>query len=137
MTTDSAGLVELDRSESMRRLSTQSVGRIVYTAAALPVVHPVNFIVEGDSIVICTNSASKLAVAGRQEIVAFEVDEINAVSRGGWTVIVTGRASEVTDAFETARLTELLSSWLPDTCERFVAIRTEIVTGRELPPLLP
>lgn len=135
MTADRVGLEELDHSESMRRLATHSVGRIVYTAAALPVVHPVNFIVEDHSIVICTNSESKLAAAGREEIVAFEVDEIDAKSKAGWSVVVTGRAHEITDGVDVARFGKLLQSWIPDVCDRFVAIRTEIVTGRVLPRL--
>jgi hypothetical protein len=66
-------------------------------------------------------------------VVAFEVDEIDAVAHSGWSVVVTGSATVVTDPEEHARLIRTgPSSWAPSPEEVFIRIEPELVTGREL-----
>ena len=76
----------LGPAECRRLLETVSIGRIVFTVGALPAVHPVYFIVDGDEILFRTNSATKLAAATRNGIVAFEVDAFDDATgrRGAW-----------------------------------------------------
>ena len=79
----------LGLAECQRLLGTVSIGRIVFTVGALPAVHPVNFVVDGDEILFRTNSATKLAAATRNAIVAFEVDAFDGATarrgrRGAW-----------------------------------------------------
>jgi len=59
----------LGLAECQRLLETVAIGRIVFTVGALPAVHPVNFVVDGDEILLRTNSATKLAAATRNAIV--------------------------------------------------------------------
>lgn len=126
-------LEELDRAECLRLLRKSALGRLVYTVNALPAVQPVNYVLDEESIVIRTESASKLAIAGRHEIVAFEVDEIDDSTGTGWSVVVTGRARAVTDPDEIERAGKLpLHSWALDGRGRFVRISCELITGRRL-----
>lgn len=66
-------------------------------------------------------------------VVAFEVDEVDAVAHSGWSVVVTGSATVVTDPDEHQRLLRTgPRSWAPSPEEVFVSIEPELVTGREI-----
>ncbi|WP_190014757.1 pyridoxamine 5'-phosphate oxidase family protein [Streptomyces lucensis] len=131
---DNDGFRELDRDECLRLLTKVPVGRIVHTRHALPAVLPVNFCLDGDgSVLLRTSASSELARAVDRSVVAFEVDEVDTARNSGWSVVVTGRATVVTDPFERERLARIAPrSWVPSPEEVFVRIRPELVTGREL-----
>ncbi|MDX3714721.1 pyridoxamine 5'-phosphate oxidase family protein [Streptomyces europaeiscabiei] len=128
------GFHELGRQECVRRLAEVPVGRIVYTRQALPAVLPLNFSVDSDgAVVLRTSAASELVRAIDGAVVAFEVDDVDAVRHSGWSVVVTGEAVVVTDPAEIERLARTVpASWVPSPQEVFVRIRPELVTGREL-----
>ncbi|MDK1342769.1 pyridoxamine 5'-phosphate oxidase family protein [Streptomyces sp. 378] len=128
------GFHELGRQECLRRLAKVPVGRIVYTRQALPAVLPVNFGLDGEgAVVLRTSAASELVHAIDGAVVAFEVDDVDAVRYSGWSVIVTGTAVVVTDPAEHERLARTVSaSWVPSPQGVFVRIEPELVTGREL-----
>ncbi|MFJ2961076.1 pyridoxamine 5'-phosphate oxidase family protein [Streptomyces collinus] len=128
------GFHELGRQECLRRLAKVPVGRIVYTRQALPAVLPVNFGLDGEgAVVLRTSAASELVRAIDGAVVAFEVDEVDAVRHSGWSVIVTGTAVVVTDPAEHERLDRTVSaSWALSPQGVFVRIEPELVTGREL-----
>ncbi|MER5400621.1 pyridoxamine 5'-phosphate oxidase family protein [Streptomyces sp. NPDC002599] len=127
-------LRELDRQECVRLLAEVPVGRVVYTRQALPAVLPVNFCLDTDSSVLLrTSSDSDLVRAIDGAVVAFEADEFDAETRSGWSVVVTGRATVVTDPAEHERLSEVgPASWMPLRNAVFVRIGSEMVTGRDL-----
>ncbi|MFD5256337.1 pyridoxamine 5'-phosphate oxidase family protein [Streptomyces bobili] len=128
------GFRELERQECLRLLAKAPVGRIVYTRQALPAVLPVNFALDSDGAVLLrTSAASELARAIDGTVVAFEADEIDAATHSGWSVVVTGEATVVTEPAEHARLTRTgPRSWAPSPVEIFVRVEPELVTGREL-----
>ncbi|MGQ4380001.1 pyridoxamine 5'-phosphate oxidase family protein [Streptomyces sp. SAS_267] len=125
---------ELDRQECLRLLAKVPVGRVVYTRQALPAVLPVNFCLDrDDSVLLRTSSHTELLRAIDGVVVAFEADEFDAETRSGWSVVVTGRATVVTDPAEHERLTEAgPTSWMPTRSTVFVRIESEMVNGREL-----
>ncbi|MET8857743.1 pyridoxamine 5'-phosphate oxidase family protein [Streptomyces sp. NPDC004579] len=125
---------ELDRQECLRLMAKVPVGRVVYTRQALPAVLPVNFCLDtDDSVVLCTSSDSELVRAIDRVVVAFEADEFDAETRSGWSVVVTGRATVVTDRAEHERLAQVgPTSWMPLRSAVFVRIESEMATGREL-----
>ncbi|MFF4397169.1 pyridoxamine 5'-phosphate oxidase family protein [Streptomyces sp. NPDC001480] len=124
----------LDRQECLRLLAKVPVGRVVYTRQALPAVLPINFSLDADaSVLLFTSAGSDLVRAIDGVVVAFEADEFDAETRSGWSVIVTGRATVVTDAAEHQRLSQTgPHSWMPVRDGVFVRIESELVTGREL-----
>ncbi|MFD3484877.1 pyridoxamine 5'-phosphate oxidase family protein [Streptomyces sp. NPDC058665] len=124
----------LDRQESLRLLAKTPVGRVVYTRQALPAVLPVNFSLDTDaSVLLLTSPDSDLVRAIDGVVVAFEADEFDASTRSGWSVVVTGRATVVTDRAEHKRLSQAgPTSWMPLREAVFVRIEAEMVTGREL-----
>ncbi|AWK12382.1 pyridoxamine 5'-phosphate oxidase [Streptomyces spongiicola] len=128
------GFRVLDRRECLRLLAEVPVGRVVYTRQALPAVLPVNFRLDADaSVLMCTSPASDLVRAVDGAVVAFEADEFDAATRSGWSVVVTGLATLVTDPAEHERLSRTgPRSWMPLRDGVFVRIESEMVTGREL-----
>ncbi|MCD7442299.1 pyridoxamine 5'-phosphate oxidase family protein [Streptomyces lincolnensis] len=128
------GFRELDRQECLRLLRKVPVGRIVHTRQAMPAVLPVNFCLDDDDAVLLrTAAASELARAIDGSVVAFEADEVDTGARSGWSVIITGSATVVTDPVDHERLTRTgPRSWAPSPEEVFVRIEPELVTGREL-----
>ena len=128
------GFRALDRQECLRLLAKVPVGRVVYTRQALPAVLPINFSRDTNaSVLLCTSPESDLVRAIDGVVVAFEADEFDAATRSGWSVVVTGRATVVTDPAEHERLTQTgPSSWMPLRESVFVRIESEMVTGREL-----
>ncbi|KUL23649.1 pyridoxamine 5'-phosphate oxidase family protein [Streptomyces regalis] len=128
------GFRTLDRQECLRLLAKVPVGRIVYTRQALPAVLPVNFSLDADSsVVLRTSARSELVRAVDGVVVAFEVDEFDASTRSGWSVVVTGRAMVVTDPAQHERLLRTgPRSWAVASDGVFVRIESELVTGREI-----
>ncbi len=129
---DRNGLEILDRTECMRLLARTSVGRLAMSSAALPVILPVNFLLDCDRILIRTSAGTKLSAALANAVVAFEIDEFDGFSHTGWSVAVTGVAREVTDDDDLARIRTLpLAHWAP-TDGHVVAVSTDLVSGRRI-----
>jgi nitroimidazol reductase NimA-like FMN-containing flavoprotein (pyridoxamine 5'-phosphate oxidase superfamily) len=124
----------LGRQECLRLLAKVPVGRVVYTRQALPAVLPINFGLDADaSVLLRTSPDSDLVRAVDGVVVAFEADEFDAATRSGWSVLVTGRATVVTDPAEHDRLLQTgPTSWMPLRDSVFVRIESEMVDGREL-----
>ena len=80
----------LSEEECHRLLATVTVGRISFTAGALPAIQPVPFALDGGEVLIPTVPDSEIATASRAAVVAFEVDEYDPRTRTGWSVIVVG-----------------------------------------------
>ncbi|WP_393100526.1 pyridoxamine 5'-phosphate oxidase family protein [Streptomyces sp. LN325] len=128
------GFRELGRQECLVLLVRAAVGRIVHTRHALPAVLPVTFCLDADSAVLLRTAAdSDLARSVDGVVVAFEADEVDARAHSGWSVVVTGRATVVTDPAEHGRLSRTgPRSWVATPRDVFIRIEPELVTGREL-----
>jgi len=130
---DANGLRVLDRAECLRHLGATTFGRIALTVGALPVVLPVNYRLVGEQIVLRTTPGTKLDTAANASVVAFEIDGVDPVAHTGWSVMVTGTAHVVEDpaALDRCRAAGV-PRWAASGDERFVAIDTELLTGRSL-----
>lgn len=135
MQLDRNGLEVLSRGECLRLLAQCRVGRVVITDRALPAAFPVNFALLDEDVVFLTTQGSKLEAAEGEEVMAFEADEIDAVLHTGWSVLVQGLASVISDPEDLAQARALrLEPWAPATHFQFVRIRAELVSGRRLLP---
>lgn len=133
MVTDENGLELLSRAEAISLLESQEVGRLVYTRRALPAVRPVNFAVRGGAVLIWTGSTSSLGQAVRGAVVAFETDELDRMTRSGWSVVVVATAQLVTDETELAQAREDGPvPWAPGVKAYLIRIPLTMVTGRWL-----
>jgi nitroimidazol reductase NimA-like FMN-containing flavoprotein (pyridoxamine 5'-phosphate oxidase superfamily) len=131
---DRNGLEVLEADECLRLLSSAKLGRLAVSAGALPSIVPVNFLLDGNRILIRTSPGTKLAAALTRSVVAFEVDEFDTFSHSGWSVSVTGLADEVCDVTELERIDRLPLPHWSSRGGRVIAITTEFVSGRRIPP---
>ncbi|NIK59119.1 pyridoxamine 5'-phosphate oxidase family protein [Kribbella shirazensis] len=121
-------LENLDRDTALALLATAGFGRVVFTQHALPAIRPVNHLVDNGQVIIRTRlSAAVSRAAG--EVVAYEADDLDAVRRLGWSVVVTGTARTVDDPDRVARLERTLHPWVDQPMNTIIAIDTELVTG--------
>lgn len=118
--------------ECWELLAGAEIGRLSFGAhGGLPVIVPVNFTVDGETIVFRTGRGPKLTAASRREIVAFEADAIDVESRTGWSVVVIGQARVVTSETERRRLDALgLRPWVAGPRDEYVVITPRNVAGR-------
>ena len=135
---DSIGVVgppivsKLTPDECMALLRTVPLGRVGLNIRALPVVLPVSFVVVDRGVVFPTVRGTKLHTASAGAIVAFEADECEPSGQAGWSVLLQGLASVVTDPDEVAELSaSQIDTWAADgSDQRFMRIDGAIVTGR-------
>jgi len=124
---------ELTRSECFELLAGGQLGRVAVTDDRGPVVFPVNYVLDRHTVVFRTEPGTKLHAAGLRRRVCFEADGTDAAARTGWSVIVRGEITEVTDRAELARLRELpLRVWAPGARDRYVRILPAALTGRRI-----
>lgn len=131
---DHAGMEVLEPSECWDLLAQTPVGRVGFVDQGVPVILPVNHVLDGRSIVFRVAYGAKLSAAVRASTVAFEVDDYDRQRRDGWSVLVLGVADVVEDDDELARLEALdLRPWA-DALERphWIRIRADQVTGRRI-----
>ena len=127
----SVAFAQLGRGECWSLLRGCAAGRVVYTYKALPAVALVNYALVGDLIVFGVGERSKLAGLLRGEVVAFEADDIDPGAGTGWSVMMIGRAAQVTDPDITARVPPLAR--YPSAIEgpgAYVGVAGEQVSGR-------
>ena len=118
-------------------LATAQVGRVVLSIDALPAALPVNYSLIDDAIVFRTTPGTKLTAALNHTVVGFEVDEIDPATRSGWSVLVVGTSTVVSDPAEIARLDEAgLRSWAPVPAPHYVKISIQRISGRRLSNLV-
>jgi nitroimidazol reductase NimA-like FMN-containing flavoprotein (pyridoxamine 5'-phosphate oxidase superfamily) len=124
----------LTTEESLALLSTASVGRIAVTRDALPVILPVNYVVDGTSLVIRTKDGAILRAArAGGAVVAFEVDDLDERTMTGWSVLVTGTLREVTAVSAVLRAEQLpLAPWAGGERRHFVRITPGLLSGRRI-----
>ena len=133
MEVDRNGLEVLDRDECLRLLALATIGRIGFTSGALPTVLPMNFHLNRDRILVRTGRGSKLDAALQNAVVAFEADDFDPIYHSGWSVAVTGVATEVSDPTELDAAYQMpIARWAPVGDEAVLAISTEIVSGRRI-----
>lgn len=126
---------ELSELESWEVLGRNELGRLGFHLLDEVHIVPVNYAVDGRTLLFRTAEGSKLLGVLLNGNVAFEVEELDAeVAR---TVVVRGVARQLGEA-EAHRAERVpLHSWVPgDRCE-VVEIRPTVVTGRELPLVRP
>jgi nitroimidazol reductase NimA-like FMN-containing flavoprotein (pyridoxamine 5'-phosphate oxidase superfamily) len=124
---------ELSTDKCIARLSEGGVGRVAVCMTEGPVIIPVNYVMDGDSVLFRTAPYTLLA-AHAWGPAAFEIDDIDHDMNRGWSVLVTGRMSPVTDADESFDLvsdTEL-EPWAPGSRNMYIRIAPERITGREV-----
>ena len=128
-------LRELSADECRERLRGNAfLGRLGFVAGGRPMVLPVNYVVDGESIVFCTETGTKLSAVATGAEVVFEIDESRPLYHSGWSVLVEGVAREVADPADLERLRHgPLRPWAVRPSAHWVRIEVKGISGREIP----
>jgi uncharacterized protein len=128
-------ITELDRAECERLLASQQVGRLAIVVDGNPHVVPVNYATPGGGVVVFRTDPGTVLTEAALRTVAFEIDELDAQARLGWSVVVNGVGRDIADAIdaESVRLRELpLDTWAPGERQQWFKIVPSGLTGRRL-----
>ncbi len=133
--TDLVGTMEqLDATECMDLLATTTVGRVGFLLDGRPVVLPVNYAIDGHTVVFRSAEGTVLNKVAMQ-VIAFEADKIDEDAHSGWSVLAQGVAQDVSEAIDTTseQLRKLsLVSWAPGRRDRWFRLDATTLTGRRL-----
>jgi hypothetical protein len=98
-------------------------------------VRPLRYRLVDETVVIRTGRGTRLDIATRDSVVAFEVDDFDPGTARGWCVVVTGVAREVPAPVGGPTIEPPLPRWPPSEHGRIVAISTELLAGWTLRPM--
>ena len=122
--------VHLTEHECWALLSSHSVARLAVDIGGQPDIFPINYLVDGQSIVFRTGAGTKLAGAVLSRHVAVEIDGLDD-DRSVWSVVVKGVAREIDGMTERWAADDLpLYPWITSEKPNFVRIEPRLTTGR-------
>ena len=123
----------LGAAECWKLLSLHPVGRVGVLVDSAPEIYPVNHAVDEKSVVFRTDAGNKLRGLELTPAVCYEADGLNLDDCTGWSVLVKGRAVEVTSPDELRRISELpLRFWASGDKPHWVRIIPRQITGRRI-----
>jgi hypothetical protein len=132
MTVD--GLDQLTFEDCVARLGSHHVGRIALLVDEYPLIVPVNYrlvVLPGRHwIAIRTRPGGVIARANMY--VAFEIDELDAERRAGWSVAVRGTLHHVDPVVADFGRRFDPDSWLHEARDAWMIIEAFQITGRAL-----
>ena len=131
-TQQTSPLQVLTDDECWERLRGEELGRLVTHVGDVLDIFPVNFVLDGESVVFRTAEGSKLFELTVNDEVLFEVDDHTATD--AWSVVVRGHARRLDTSEEVAHADTLpLSPWLPTLKYNYVRVEPVSMTGRAFP----
>ena len=123
------GIIELDAAGCWQLLRRTSLGRIAVSAAGTVDIFPINYAVDGETIVFRTAPGTKLLELAINDRVAFEIDGHDDLM--AWSIVIKGIAERMERQSEMDAAEGLgLTPWIPTLKYRWVRIRPTDVTGR-------
>jgi nitroimidazol reductase NimA-like FMN-containing flavoprotein (pyridoxamine 5'-phosphate oxidase superfamily) len=131
MTMTAGQMEELTSDRCWELLQRNEVGRLAVCAGEHPDVFPINYVLDGHSIVFRTAEGTKLASAVLGRAVAFEIDGYDPLAGEAWSVVAKGPAIELGTMVELFAAEDLpLFPWHDSPKPRFVRVRPDEISGR-------
>ncbi|MGH3257007.1 MAG: pyridoxamine 5'-phosphate oxidase family protein [Streptosporangiaceae bacterium] len=131
----------LGEAECLRLIAPGGIGRIAYSGRFGQAILPVNYKLHDGAIVFRTALRSALdedlqtGIGAAEYRVAFEIDELDVLSRQGWSVLIQGAAHRMESESERAcALGAGVENWAPGERDLFVRITPSRITGRRIRP---
>lgn len=121
-------VAELSVEECWELLAGERLGRLAYRLVDEVHVVPLNYAVDGRTILFRTHAGNKLLAAALETDVGFEIDWYDEVS--AWSVLARGRLRRL-EEWERHRVDDLgLVSWVPERRTEAIELDPDVVTGR-------
>jgi nitroimidazol reductase NimA-like FMN-containing flavoprotein (pyridoxamine 5'-phosphate oxidase superfamily) len=128
-------LLNIDRAECLRLVGEHAVGRLGVVNGRQPLVFPINYALAGDEVVFRTDDGTKLTEATRGKV-CFQLDAFDDAAQTGWSVLIQGRAEEISpyDHPAVQALKKLpVHPWAGGAKLHWFRIRPTAITGRRIP----
>jgi hypothetical protein len=129
---DVHGLGIIDEATCLRLLRDEHIGRLGLSVGSLPVILPVNFVVDGMTILFRSEDGEKTRAASLGSVACLEVDRIDPFEHDGWSVMATGRLAlvppERVDAYERFPIVP----WALGNESRLIELGIELLSGRSI-----
>jgi hypothetical protein len=109
------------------------IARVVWTDGRAASIVPVNYAVADGALWFQSTPGSRLARECDERQVLVEIDSVDAATRSGWSVIVSGVAQNV-DADDVPNFLGELQVWPRGPRSTFVRVHPDEITGRRLQP---
>ncbi len=134
MDSDRTGLEILSRADCLGLLATRRVGRVAATYGALPVILPVPYRLLDDDVIFVTDTGSRARTSTYEAVIAFEVDDLDPLSRTGWSVLALGMGRRVSedDPMWPGVVALGLQPWEQHQAGSMIRLRTDRLSGRRL-----
>jgi len=131
METEYAGELELlGEAECLALLTAHDVGRVAMIVDGRPVIYPVNYVVDENSIVFRTNWP--ILAQASLALLAFQIDSVDVGRQSGWSLMVQGMGHDITDALDSAseHLQAVpVSPWVPGPQPRLLRLVPWTISG--------
>jgi transcriptional regulator with XRE-family HTH domain len=127
-------LEELTPDECRAYVAAGGVGRFLYDDDSRgPVAVPVNYKMDGEDVVFRTGSGALVSEGTHHEKVSFDVDHLDDALGEGWSVLLSGQASVITDPAELKKAEALdIEPWAGGDRNTYVRLVPGQVTGRRI-----
>lgn len=127
-------LTSLAADECRALMAPGGVGRVLFVEPGRgPVAIPVNYRMDGADVVFRTRGGAGITEGIRHGPVSFDVDHLDETLGEGWSVLVTGAASVISDPAELKRAAALrVEPWAGGERPVYVRLRADKVTGRAI-----
>lgn len=130
-------LIDIPVDECVRLLQSTPIGRLGVIVEGRPEIFPVNHVYDQETgcVSFPTEPRTKMRAALEWPWVAFEVDGSEVGREGSWSVLVVGRAEEITDQDLIGRLVQqrgIRVDYAGRGSVRWLRIRASKVTGRRV-----
>ena len=125
---------ELSTLECRDLLGTQEVGRVAVCTPQGPQIMPVNYVVDGASLIFRTSPYGVLGRHAWNSQIAFQIDHVDTETRSGWSVLATGSGEMIEDAEELAvvRAFRNPQPWASGSRLLYVRLAWDELTGRRI-----
>ena len=122
----------LGREQCLDLLESNHLGRVAWQAADLPQILPVTYATYQGSVYFRTTPDGILSELAQPTRVALEVDELDQQTRSGWSIVLHGRTSAVSEPDALANLwaADSLVPWAGGNRTLFICIRPDRISGR-------
>ena len=121
-------VTELSVEECWELLESEEFGRLAYRLVDEVHVVPINYLVEGHSLLFRTAPGNKLLAAALQSDVALEIDWHDDLA--AWSVVARGKLRKLEESEGSRVDTQARQSWLATDKNDVVELKPEAVTGR-------
>jgi uncharacterized protein len=122
----------IGREQCLDLVESNHLGRVAWQAADLPQILPVTYAMYQGLVYFRTTPDGILSELAQPTRVALEVDELDQQTRSGWSIVLHGRTSAVSepDALADLWAADSLVPWARGNRTLFICIRPDRVSGR-------